>query len=371
MKRDAHYYAVLALCRACGFSKESALEIAYASQFVDDAKVNLIFINNPGKAIEYDIVENRAAFFNMATCHAYFWLKTFNYEAMVSNTIAFHFVPGCQGNSFTKKLRCKEESPVIAEILNDVMPEDDLIKLGISLHALADTFSHQGFSGMLSKVNDIKHCQAETEVYLGLIERILYVMKRFSGDKYDEIFDRIMPAYGHGQAIDFPDIPHLVWSYEYDYSDDFNGLYKGVRIDNKLRYKKAFARMKEFLKEYLARHDQYADKNIKFDKLDLFMDTLVLESTNKKREEAWLNFLVEQGLFSQNELEKVIYDENKWLQAAFLNYDPVVFFNRRVEEGILAENFADCHWYRFYLAIKWYKKKFFHYCRQYGVCFPS
>lgn len=371
MKRDAHYYAVLALCRACGFSKDSALEIAYASQFVDDAKVNLIFIDNADKTIEHDIVENRAAFFNMATCHSYFWLKTFNYEAMVGNTIAFHFVPGCEGQSFTKKLRCKEESPIIVEMLNDAMPEDDLIKLGIALHALADTFSHQGFSGMLSKVNDIKNCQAETEVYLGLIERILYVMKRFSGDKYDEIFDRIMPAYGHGQAIDFPDIPHLVWSYEYDCSDEFNGLYKGVQIDNKLRYKKAFARIKKILEEYLARHTQYVDKNLRFENLNLFMDTLVMESTNKKKEEAWLNFLVEQGLFSQDDLGQIIYDENKWLQEAFPNYDPVVFYNRRVEKAELSRDFADSHWYRFYLAIKWYKKKFFYYCRQYRLSFPS
>ena len=39
MKIDAHYYALLAFCRACGFDKESACTIAHASQFVDDAKI--------------------------------------------------------------------------------------------------------------------------------------------------------------------------------------------------------------------------------------------------------------------------------------------------------------------------------------------
>ena len=180
MNRDAHYYAILAFCRACGFKKNSAHVIAYASQFVDDAKINLIFFNRSSLIFEHDIVENRPALFNMATCHSYFRIKTFNYEAMVNNTCAFHFVPGCKGENFTKKLRCKEESPVILDLLNDVSLEDDLIKLGIVLHTYADTFSHQGFSGMLSKVNDIKNCKLRNKVYLGLLDRILHIFKQFS-----------------------------------------------------------------------------------------------------------------------------------------------------------------------------------------------
>jgi len=46
LKKDAHFYAVLALSRACGFKKKSANDIAYASQFVDDAKINLINFAN-------------------------------------------------------------------------------------------------------------------------------------------------------------------------------------------------------------------------------------------------------------------------------------------------------------------------------------
>jgi hypothetical protein len=42
MKIDAHYYAVLGFCRACGFGKASAYDIAYASQFVDDADSPLL-----------------------------------------------------------------------------------------------------------------------------------------------------------------------------------------------------------------------------------------------------------------------------------------------------------------------------------------
>ncbi len=45
MKIDVHYYAVLGFCRVCGFDKESACTIAYASQFVDEAKINHMVID--------------------------------------------------------------------------------------------------------------------------------------------------------------------------------------------------------------------------------------------------------------------------------------------------------------------------------------
>ena len=47
-------------------------------------------------------------------------------------------------------MRCKEESHVIKDIVNEALGQNDLIKLGIVLHAYADTFVHQGFSGILS-----------------------------------------------------------------------------------------------------------------------------------------------------------------------------------------------------------------------------
>lgn len=371
MNRDAHYYAILALCRACGFKKESAHVIAYASQFVDDAKINLMFIKNSSTIIEHDIVGNRPAFVNMATCHSYFRIKTFNYEAMVNNTAAFHFVPGCKGENFAKKLRCKEESPVILDILKDVFIEDDLIKLGIVLHVYADTFSHQGFSGLLSKVNDIKNCEAKTKVYLGLVDKILQILAQLSHEKFEKYFDSIMPAYGHSQAMDFPDLPYLVWSYEYDYSDEFNGAYKVVEIDNKERYKRAFTSVRKHLENYLRKHNQYLDSNQSFQNFDILMDTLVSEGKDKKREKNWRRLLVEQGLFTKDDLDLIIYKDDKWLKEAFSNFDRKIFNNRKVEGVRLADNFLNSNWYRFYLSVKWYKKKFFKYCTKYQLNIPN
>lgn len=368
MKKDAHYYAILAFCRACGFTKDSAHIIAFASQYVDDAKINLMYVVNPTEEIALETVDHRPALFNMATCHSYFKIKTFNYEAMVNNTCAFHFVPGCKGENFTKRLRCMEESPVIMDILNDALTEDNLFKLGMVLHAYADTFSHQGFSGMLSKVNDIKNYKAKSQV--GVIDRTLYKIKEFTKDKYDGLFDFFLPAYGHGQALDFPDLPYLIWSYEYDYSDEFNGNFKKVVIDNRERYQRAFKRIKDYLENYLHKHPQFAELEIKYNQFEKFMDTLILEAPDKIREENWVRLLLDEGLFQENDLKTIIYDENEWLKEAFVNFNPRLFNKRKIDQVVLAGNFSNTCWYRYYSAVKWYKQKFFEYCSKYQLIIP-
>lgn len=371
MKRDAHYYALLAFCRACGFSKESAQVIAYASQFVDDARINLIFLDPKKLNVQYDYVNKRPAFLNMATCHSYFRLETFNYEAMVNNTVAFHFVPGLKGENFTKRLRCMEESPIIMDIIKEVLLEDDLIKLGIVLHVYVDTFSHQGFSGMVSKVNAIKNCEAQNIKSLGLFDRALKIFKQLSQDKYELYFDKVAPAYGHAQALDYPDLPYLMWSYEYDYSDEFNGSFKKIVIDNKDRYQRAFKGIQKLLETYLMEHQHYRDSLIKFENRELLMEALVHGAHDKARIKNWQTLIVEQGLLNEDDQDLLTYEDDRWLKEAFANYDPKVFDNRVVEDVRLADNFASSNWCGFYAAAKWYKQKFFDICAKYQLNIPN
>jgi len=372
LQRDAHYYAILAFCRACGFKKESAQIIAHASQYVDDAKINLMYLHKSNDLIEHDVIDEKPALSNMATCHSYFRINTFNYESMINNTIAFHFVPGCQGESFTKKLRTKEEGPIILDILNDVIDEGNLYTLGILLHTLADSYTHQGFSGMLSKVNDINNCKPKTHQKIGLYYKILGYISKFGGQTYDELFDRIMPAYGHGQALEFPDLPFLEWSYEYDYSDEFHGSYKRVEINNKDRYRRAFMSIRKLLENYLSKHQQYFDWNLNFNNFDLLLDTLLLEDfAATKREDNWKKLLIQQGLFNKDDFELIIYDSSKWLKEAFSNYDPKDFDDRTVKDVKLANDFINSHWYHYYLSVKWYKIRFVKYCAKYQLFIPS
>jgi len=104
MEISSHYYALLALSRLVGCSKDIAAKIAYASQFVDDAKINTITFQrlNPTEDI-FENTDDHKTLTNIATCHSYSKINTFNYGAMINNTAAFHFIPGCDGDSFIRK----------------------------------------------------------------------------------------------------------------------------------------------------------------------------------------------------------------------------------------------------------------------------
>ena len=367
MKIDAHYYAVLGFCRACGFNRESACTIAYASQFVDDAKINHVVIEGDiPHGVKCDTIEGKPSFFNMATCHSYTRIKTFNYSAMINNTAAFHFVPGCNGNHFVKKLRCTEEGPVVVSILKEALLEDDLVKLGIVLHAYADTFSHQGFSGLLSKVNDIEQVQILEDSGI-LIDKSKFIIKWLK-DKIFERFDLLIPAYGHSQAIVYPDLPYLTWAYEYDYSDEFSmALKSSGTIDNRDRFKRAFQSISKHLALYLREHQKYRGKDADLDCLHALFDALLLKKMDKGRIRNWQKVLIAQGLLDQGDHHALEYDAGRWLDDAFANFDRKTFDQRKVEGAKLGDNFPQSNWYQYYLAVKWYKERVFHYCGKQGL----
>ena len=73
MEKSSHYYAVLALSRICGMKKEYALCLAYASQFVDDAKINHFRFKEPKVSDQlFEERDGKQILVNVATCHSYF-----------------------------------------------------------------------------------------------------------------------------------------------------------------------------------------------------------------------------------------------------------------------------------------------------------
>jgi len=367
MKIDAHYYAVLAFSRACGFDKESACTIAYASQFVDDAKINHVVIaGHIPDDVQYDTIEGKPSFFNTATCHTYTRIKTFNYSAMINNTAAFHFVPGCKGNHFVRKLRCTEAGPVIESILQEALMQDDLVKLGMVLHAWADTFSHQGFSGLLSKVNDIDQVQILNGSGI-VIDKFKFILKWLK-DAVSKEFDLLIPAYGHGQAMIYPDLPYLIWRYAYDFSDEFSMVLKtsGI-IDNRERFKRAFEGISKYLTHYLRDHEQYRGKEADIDCLHGLFDALLIKKMDGGRIRNWQRVLLDQGLLGPDDNDALEYDKDRWLKEAFANFDRKKFDQRKVQGATLRPDFAKSNWYRYYRAVKWYKKRLFYHCEKQGL----
>jgi RHS repeat-associated protein len=105
--KDFHFYAVYYLARSAGLRRDRAMAIAWASQYVDD---------HPGTS------------------------------ASVSNTVsareqlaAFHFLGNGQNS-------VKRANGIALQNMARARTRGSLIAIGIALHSLADTFSHEGFS---------------------------------------------------------------------------------------------------------------------------------------------------------------------------------------------------------------------------------
>jgi len=369
MKIDSHFYGVLAFCRAVGFNKGASHIVAYASQFVDDAKANQIVLEEvPEEGIKTTELSEGPAFINMATCHKYKNIDTFNFDAMMNNTTAFHFVPGCEGNNFPRKLRCKKESPIIMNILEDAKEEGDLIKLGITLHAYADTFSHQGFAGLLSKVNDI----SDLEVINGIKDDKFKFMNAMEVvfDGIGQKTDRLMPAYGHGQVFIYPDTPYLEWQYSYDDSEHFTKDYKTTgKIDNKDRFEEAFKKIKNHLEEFLENNPKYKEEG-DFERFDVLFSTLLSHKTFDERIIDWERLYPEMDLYNKEEEQYYSYDENLWLDNAFADFTEDKYNKRIVRNAKLQDGFENSNWYNFYLAVDWYKQKFYSCCQENGLDIP-
>jgi len=389
MQKDCHYYTVLALALACGFKKKDAWTVAYASQFVDDAKINQLVFGKAPDGFKWKN-EDPKALTNMATCHRYSRLKTFNLAAMINNTCAFHMVPGCQGDSFAWQMVCRPYSPILKHIVEKALTEDDLVKLGMVLHPLADAYSHEGFSGLLSKPNDIQGL--ETSRHPFQLDQLLPWLivkgwRKYNRKRFDILCDYVVPAYGHAQALNYPDISHLEWKYAYDSRDLFYKdapLYKydpGRKIDvnNRKRYASAFIRILKCLQIFLDRFDHHRDPNLPNSgalSSRFWEKILFAEINQRQRVRRWQSKLRALGLDPRRDDAILNYDPTLWLTGEmdesppFTNYNKKDFSKREVNGADAGEDFPASHWYCFYKAVKWYKKEFHEQSKAFGLEFP-
>lgn len=350
--------------------RDIAVKLAYASRHVDDARVNHIELSGKLPDIKHDLIQGKPAFYDMATSHSYLLVKSFNYDLMINNTCTFHFVPGCFGNTFAKKMRCKADNTVINKILNEAKLEKDPIKFGVSLHPYADSFSHQGFSGLMSKVNDIQNIRLFSNYYKLLPFKILIIIHKLLRRDFDKYFDKVVPAYGHGQALSYPDLPYLKWSYDYDDSDEFSEDYQTTGlIYNPDRYFQAFSRMREHIESYLDYHPEYRDKSVNFTDFASLYALVVQREANITRRRNWRKLLVAKGLLAAKD-PALWYDEFDWLKEAFPNISPKKFKQRSINKVELNSGFPQTNWYQFYQAVKWYKERFFKHCALEGLKIP-
>ena len=204
MQIDMHFAGTYLVARIAGFEDSAALTIANAAQYVDDStKTGFVRFTND------------ACWERTATAHGMICPENFDDLANHEAWLPFHFLPGnSTSEEYADRFVCQPNTVVSKGVIEACLSSKDrpegLHRLGITAHVLADTFSHQGFAGMGSKVNFVTDLKCDDPGLDGSIatqveERFSNLLDRFRGGS--------LPMLGHGLAAKFPDLPWLNWSY--------------------------------------------------------------------------------------------------------------------------------------------------------------
>jgi hypothetical protein len=203
MNIEFHYYAIHYLARQAGFSESESSILAISSQLVDESTA------------QWEIHSNSINFSSEITQNYIFW----NPVVAESMYRPFHFIPGEREIARSRRKDGKPgkypvtaDSPLAREILVAALDTHDLYRIGIALHAYADTWAHQNFSA-----DDEPQNALESGVTI--------------------------PAVGHLHAFKNPDNPRTIWK-------DSRLLPPFDLIDNTERYAKAAGMIYRFLCTY-------------------------------------------------------------------------------------------------------------------------
>jgi len=175
MQKDFHFYVTYVLARKAEYSADDAATVAWANEYTD-------------RQTDEDIYEIQTQCPKIDR-----WDDP---QIQFTVLVPFHFIPG---NDEEWPWKTTQNSPRAQRLVRAAEKSQDLCRLGIALHALQDTFSHQGFSGWRENQNS---CYP------------WYYLRS------------AMPNVGHAEMLAMPDMVDRVW---YDPREG------NKRIDNRKR----------------------------------------------------------------------------------------------------------------------------------------
>lgn len=196
MQIDFHHAVTYVVARCAGFTHTEADTIANAAQYVDDS-VETGFVR----------FDNEMRFYRQATAHPVLDPRNLDADENSNSWLPFHFLPGNASHeagaatsaTYAQRLICRPNSPVakamVASALGDRARPWALHRLGIVAHVFVDTWAHQGFIGLKHPLNQVTDLRVKaTNAQL-------------------KAAPPMMPPVGHGQALTYPDLPSLHWTY--------------------------------------------------------------------------------------------------------------------------------------------------------------
>ena len=298
MQEDFHFYTIYALSRSAGVDEQTAYIIAYSSQHTDDAKHE--------EALEFI---NGGRFSQTLTAHRFLDIDSLTKPVCYRIWIPYHFLPGNVGTEFYERMITRANSPVskkmMDEILNLPFRPYSMHLFGIALHVYADTWSHQGFMGLIHRMNNIEDIRIHGEDS-NFINELIDTLKR-------DILEYAAPELGHAQAGTIPDEPFRTW----EYMD-----YKGRLIfrDNKEIALDSAQNCYMMIMDFSKRHGLVNEKDpVMWEKLIPTLDELFSHKGElKERISRWKNAISDGRFgFEPGELDRMInYEEKAWFKKA-------------------------------------------------------
>lgn len=207
MDIEFHYYYTYLIATKAGFTPNEAHTVAHSSQYVDDNNYHFRINRNTSEYYENKISQTIDI--------------TKPSKEIMHIYPLFHFIPGdANVESAARKdgkmhiLNTTPNSKNANLILHRALMSNNLYRIGIAIHAFADTFAHQNFTGSKDHFNATK----------GMLEDL-------------------MPNVGHASAGHKPDYPCLIW-----YDDRLLAEY--VNIVNRRRFLDAARAIYLILRRY-------------------------------------------------------------------------------------------------------------------------
>ncbi len=322
MQTDMHYYGTYAMARAAGLRSDICKTIATAAQFVDDnAITDAVHFDDAGRVDFEATAHHTLDIHNVKIGHL-------NAKDQRQIWVPFHFLPGNQGEGFTERLICRQDSAIAQEMVShhlSLSGEPFAVELlGITAHVYADTFSHYGFSGVSSRYNRVdngafefdENLDDEMRTYITeKAERFFENYKEIGAGLIENIkswfAEEASGALGHGGAATFPDRPFLKWSLVFEEPSPRQEL-----RDNHATFLQGCQALHKTFRRFAEKRPDTAEgSGREWDAMaDKVAQVLDVQAGKDGRIKAWQEAAGDPTLFGKPE-QIPIYDEVPWIRS--------------------------------------------------------
>jgi len=331
-----HFYAVYYLCVKAGFDSEEAERIATSSQYVDDAL----------ESEQMGLTDGHSKYGFDPVCTQHMSLRSLGEVVSDKVYFPFHFMPAADLRHPNKKTITIpfDKNQAVRRVLDRALHSKNTYRIGIALHAMADSYSHENFSGEWSTINAIGRVRCIFRRRImpkSPVVSFIWILSQSIKTKTRMVLCPFLPEIGHLKAYDIPDYPFAIWKYR-----DENG--KVVIRNNPELYTACMMKLFGCLKQI--RGSKKVEDQEERDIESTINKSTDISASLQKRVRFWRRLLRHEGY-------KTKYNPIQWKRAAFkenaLALKEMKPMSKRVYRvrGTI-EDFLKSDYYRFHDAAK-------------------